>query len=88
MSKYLITAVETYRIDSEAEAKQAIEEAKKDKNFTLTKYTSEYKEVKEKKEVVDTYYKVCLTKTFTDIKNPDCQAEAHYSVNDTFSTEE
>ena len=88
MSQFLVTTVETYRFDSEAEAQAAIEAAKKDKNFILKKYTSEYKEVTEKKEVVDTYYKVCITTVFTDIKNPTCQAKVEYKIGDIFELEE
>ena len=82
MSQFLVTTVETYRFDSEAEAQAAIEAAKKDKNFILKKYTSEYKEVTEKKEIVDTYYKVCFTKVFTDIKNPTSQAKVEYEIDE------
>lgn len=84
MSQYLINTVETYRVDSEAEAVAAIDAAKKDKNFILSKYTTEYKEVKAKGEVIDTYYKVTLTKKFTDIKEPDCQASVEYHLEDVF----
>lgn len=80
MAKYLVTTVETYRVDSENEAKNTIEEAKKNPKFTLSKYSSEYKERKLKGEVVDAYYKLTLTKTFTDIKEPDVQASVDYSV--------
>ena len=88
MSQFLVITVETYRCESEAEAQAAIEAAKKDKNFILKKYTSEYKEVIEKKEVVDTYYKVCLKKMLTDIKNPTCQAKVEYEIDDVFELEE
>ena len=56
--KYLIQTVETYRVDKEDEAKRMIEEAKSDNHFILKKYSSEYKEKKQKGEVIDTYYKV------------------------------
>lgn len=80
MSKYLISTCETYRVDSELAAKQAIEEAKNNNSFTLLKYTSEYKEKKLKGEVVDSYYKVTLTKVFNDIKEPDVYVKIDYSV--------
>ena len=80
MSKYLVSTVETYRVDSEAEVKQAIEEAKQNKSFTLTKYTSEYKERKLKGEVVDQYFKLQLTKVFNDIKEPDTYVDVNYKV--------
>ena len=78
--RYLIQTVETYRADTEAEAKGVIEEAKAAGEYALTKYTSEKKEVKAKGEVIDEYYKVTLTKVFTDIKNPDSVASVIYEV--------
>lgn len=72
MSKFLINVVETYRVDTDDEAKKLIEEAKRSSMFSLGKYSSEYKEVKQKGEVVESYYKVSLAKTFNDIKDP-CQ---------------
>ena len=80
MSKYLASTVEVYRVDSEAEVKKVIEEAKKDKTFSLTKYTSEYKERKQKGEVIDSYFKVTLTKLFNDIKEPDTFVEVSYKT--------
>jgi hypothetical protein len=77
--KYLIQTVETYRVDKEDEAKRMIEEAKSDNHFILKKYSSEYKEKKQKGEVVDTYYKVTLTKAFTDEKEPEFRTEISYA---------
>lgn len=82
MSKYLISTCETYRVESENEVKNTIEEAKKDKKFVLTKYVSEYKERKQKGEVIDNYYKLTLTKVFNDLKEPDCSVEVSYKVED------
>lgn len=82
--KYLIQTVETYRVDKEDEAKKMIEEAKADNHFILKKYSSEYKERKQKGEVIDTYYKVTLTKAFTDEKEPEFRTEISYA-NDTES---
>ena len=80
MSKYLISTVETYRIDTEAEATKAIEEAKSDKSYILGKYTSEHKERKAKGEVIDEYWKLSLTKNFNDIKEPDSTVIINYEV--------
>lgn len=77
--KYLIQTVETYRVDKEDEAKRMIEEAKFDNHFILKKYSSEYKEKKQKGEVIDTYYKVTLTKAFTDEKEPEFRTEISYA---------
>lgn len=46
--KYLITTTEVYRVDTEEQVKQIIEEAKTDNHFIVTKYTSQYKERKQK----------------------------------------
>lgn len=78
--RYLIQTVETYRADTETEAKGVIEEAKSAGEYTLTKYSSEKKEVKAKGEVIDEYYKVTLTKFFTDIKSPETIASVIYEV--------
>lgn len=78
--KYLIKTVETYRVASEDEAKQVIEAAKKDGNYFLSKYNSEYKCTKAKGEVVDEWYRVTLTKEFTSEKEPDCCTDVSYSV--------
>ena len=76
---YLLKTVETYRVASEDAAKALIEEAKKNKNFTLVKYLSEMREAKQKGEVVDSWYRVTLTKAFTDEKEPDTTVTINYN---------
>ena len=78
--RYLIQTVETYRADTEAEAQGLITEAKQAGEYALSKYVSEKKEVKAKGEVIDEYYKVTLTKVFTDIKEPEVTASVIYEV--------
>lgn len=78
--KYLIKTVETYRVASEEEAKQVIEDAKKEGGYFLSKYNSEYKCTKAKGEVVDEWYRVTLTKEFTSEKEPDTYADVNYLV--------
>ena len=80
MSKYLIQTTEVYRADSEIEAQEIIGAAKAAAEYTLTKYSSEKKEVKAKGEVVDEYYKISLTKAFTDIKDPEIQVDVIYEI--------
>ena len=80
MSKFLVSVVETYRVDTEAEASKVIEEAKADATYTLSKYTNEHKERKSKGEVAEKYQKVTLTKTFNDIKDPTSYVEVIYEV--------
>ena len=78
--RYLIQTVEVYRADTEGEAQALINESKVAGEYTLTKYTSEKKEVKAKGEIIDEFYKVTLTKVFTDIKEPDSVASIIYEV--------
>ena len=77
--KYLTQVVETYRIDSEADVIKMIEEAKADNRFTLVKHSSQYKERKQKGEVVDSWWKLSITKQFTDEKEPEFQTEIQYT---------
>lgn len=78
--KYLISTVETYRVDTESEATQLIAEAKSDNKFTLSKYNCERKDIKEKGDIVGEYYKVSLTKVFNDIKDPVVETTVAYEV--------
>ena len=59
--KYLIEVTENYRVE---EAKQ------KQRQYSLSKYSSVQKERKSKGEVIDSWYRVSLTKKFTDEKEP------------------
>lgn len=80
MSKYLISTTEVYRVDTEAEATKAIEEAKNDNTYVLSKYATEHKERKSKGEVVDEFWKLTLVKLFNDIKEPGIGIEIQYGV--------
>lgn len=79
--KYLIQTTEVYRADTEPEAQEIISAAKEAVDYNLSKYSSEKKDIKVKGEgVVGEYYKVSLTKIFTDIKEPDAVATVTYEV--------
>ena len=86
--KYLISTVETYRADTQEEAENLIKKAKAAKEYTLTKSTNEIKYVKAKGEIIDSYYKVSLTKSFTDIKEPEDAFNVKYSLDGTFGEED
>lgn len=70
MANYLIKTTEVYRCDSEAEAKELIEEAKKHPLYTVTKTMSENRSLKQKGEIVDEWKRVTITKTFGEEKDP------------------
>ena len=67
MSKYLIKTTETYRADTEAEANELIERAKKDPKYEVTKCMVENKV---QKSTEDEWKRVTLTKVFCDEKEP------------------
>lgn len=76
--KYLTQVVETYRVDNEDQVLQMIEEAKASNKFTLVKHSSQYKERKQKGEVIDAWYKLSLTKQFCDEKEPEAVVSISY----------
>lgn len=78
--KYLIEATEIYRVDSETEATKIIEEAQKDNKYELIKYNRVQRERKQKGEIIESWYKVTLTKKFTDEKEPEQTAKIFYSI--------
>lgn len=88
MTAYLITTTETYRVNSERAAVELIESAKKDTIYELSKYTSQKKEIKSKGEVIDEYYKVTLTKKFSDEKDPGEQITVDYNIVSDYEEEE
>lgn len=78
MSKYLLNVKETYRADTETEAAELIAQAKASIGFTLDKYDCTFKERKAKGEVIDSYYKVSLTKVFDNEKEPSGNTQVTY----------
>ena len=74
---YLIETTEIYRVESEDDAKELVEEAKR--TSTVAKYSCIYKEKKAKGEVVDSWWKLSITKQFTDEKEPEFQTEIQYN---------
>lgn len=78
MSSYLIKVTEQYRCDSEAEARNLIEEAKKNGSYMVSKSSSEIKTVKQKGEVIDEWRRVMITKEFTEEKEPTVQMTPEY----------
>lgn len=77
---YLIKTVETWRVPSEDAAKRLIEESRSNRDFLLSKSSSEYKCTKKGGEIVEDWYRVTLTKEFTNEKAPDSTVSVSYSV--------
>jgi hypothetical protein len=78
--RYLIQTTEVYRVDSESEAKALIEEAKAESVSNLKKYNCEYKNQKQKGEIVQEWYRVTLTKAFADEKEPMESVSINYEM--------
>ena len=76
---YLITTTETYRVDSEPEVTRIIEEAKNDNKYELVKYSSTVKETKQKGEVIDSWFRLTLTKQFCSEKEPSGSTQVVYT---------
>lgn len=88
MSKYLLSVKETYRADTETEATELIAQAKANLGFTLDKYDCTFKERKAKGEVIDSYYKVSLTKVFDNEKEPCGSTYISYTTTELNEPEE
>ena len=78
--KYLISTTETYRLGSEEEVKNFLEELKKDRTFIIKKYSSVKKELKQKGEVVDEWIRFTVTKEFNSEKEPTEHFKVSYEV--------
>lgn len=75
MARYLINVTETYRVDSENEVAEMIEQAKKEPSYELTKYNCVHKMTKE-----DEWYRLSMTKAFNAEKEPSSAINIHYGI--------
>lgn len=82
--KYLISTTEVHRFNNEEEAAKFVEDTKKESGYTLSKSTVEYKERKQKGDVVDFWWKVTLVKKFNDEKEPDTNVDVEYKEGSAF----
>jgi len=80
MFEYLINTTEVYRVNTEKEATELINNAKQDKQYELAKYSSVKKEQKQKGEVIDEWYQVTLVKKFNAEKEPISHVSINYEV--------
>ena len=82
--KYLLNTTEVYRVSSEAEAEAIINAAKTESGYILSKYSSQFKERKQKGEVIDSYFKVTLVKEFNNEKEPMVNVDIRYNEGSAF----
>ena len=69
--KFLLSVKETYRFDTDSEATAFIEQEKESELWVVKSTNVQFKEVKQKGEVVDSYYKVTIEKVFNNEKEPE-----------------
>ena len=82
--KYLLTTTEVYRFNDEQSAAVFIEDAKKQSGYVLLKSAVDYKERKQKGEVIDFWWKVTLVKKFNDEKEPELDIDVKYDNGSAF----
>ena len=78
--KFLLEVTESYRVNSQIEVDSLIEQAKTSNQYTLIKYNCQQKEQKQKGEIIDSWFKVSLTKKFNTEKEPDQDVDISYNV--------
>lgn len=78
MAAYLIKSVETYRLPSESAVEKFLNDLKENPMFELIKYSSTKKDIKEKGEILESYYRVDVTKAFNSEKYPDSEIDVIY----------
>lgn len=70
MAKYLINRTDIFRVDNEQEAKDFIEELKSTSGGDVVKHSIEYKEQKQKGELVQSWYRVTVKTVYNEEKDP------------------
>ncbi len=71
--KYLLKAVDTYRLDTLAEVENLHQAFLDDRNFELVAFNYKHKTTKD-----DDYFVVAATKIFTEEKTPDLVYDVNY----------
>lgn len=69
--RYLLKAVDTYRVATVADVEALHQELLDDSTFDLTAFSYKTKYIKQKGEIVEEYQVVSATKVFTEEKEPE-----------------
>lgn len=77
---YLISSVDTYRIQSVEEVEKFHEDLTNDPHFILGAFAYKTKQVKSKGEVIDEYQLVTVKKLFNNEKEPEDYIKINYEV--------
>ena len=76
--RYLLKAVDTYRVANLQEVDDLHQELLEDNTFELVAFSYKHKEIKVKGEIVEEYEVVTATKVFTEEKDPDISYQVTY----------
>lgn len=76
--RYLLKAVDTYRVATVADVEALHEELLNDSTFDLVAFSYKTKYIKAKGEIIEEYQVVSATKMFTDEKEPDRTVTVSY----------
>ena len=76
--KYLLKAVDTYRVATVNDVEMLHEELLQDPMFDLIAFSYKTKQIKAKGEVIEEYQVVSATKVFTDEKEPERKVSVTY----------
>lgn len=69
--RYLLKAVDTYRVATVADVEALHQELLDDSTFDLTAFSYKTKYIKQKGEIVEEYQVISATKVFTEEKEPE-----------------
>lgn len=69
--RYLLKAVDTYRVATVADVETLHQKLLDDSTFDLTAFSYKTKYIKAKGEIIEEYQVVTATKVFTEEKEPD-----------------
>ena len=78
--RYLVSVVNTIRVETVEEVERLHTELKEDPRFTLKKFEYQHKETKQKGAVIDEYELVKATLLFNNEKEPDAEVNINYEV--------
>lgn len=76
--RYLLKAVDTYRVPSVSDVEALHEELLNDPSFDLVVFSYKTKYIKAKGEIIEEYQVVSATKVFTDEKSPERSVTVEY----------
>lgn len=82
--KYLISAIENYRVSTVDDVEKLHEELKQDNNFILASFSYKTKYLKSKGEILDEWQLVTVKKIFNDEKEPCSSIDVQYMTSGGF----